>query len=137
MPEGSEGLSKTVTADRDGNVDFGEITFNRPDACCYTVTRGSEEHRSIREDDASYRVTIAALSSGEAEVVVQRIGEDGKSEGAKEDGIVYEDKYDAPPKTGDDTANAVLLGVFTLICLTALVLMLAARRKERQNEDIY
>ena len=134
MPEGTEDSYRTVTIRRDGDVDFGDIVFDYPGVYYYTVSRKSEKHERIKEDRSVFRVMIAAFNDGTSEMTVQKVGTsditDTEGYEGKEDEILFTDKYNAPPKTGDQFARIVVPLSAGMICLGLLMLMLNRRREE-------
>lgn len=139
MPEGSSGLSKTVSIKAGEKPDFGEITFTKPGIYYYVVSRQRENHTRIREDDSRYRVMVTVLSDMDTEVAITRIGGSSakdasdQEDSGKVEEIIYTDIYDATPKTGDSAEVLVL--VFTgIVCSAILFLMIASRRKEDADD---
>ena len=135
MPEGSSGRIKAVHVQGESDPDFGEIVLDYPDAYYYTVSRegGSNE---LDADMESYRVLIAKLNDGSADMVIW------DSHGRKTDEIVYLDNYTAPvrraPATGDSEMRRqrivwMFAGVSSLAgLLLAVMLSSAGRERKRQ-----
>ena len=138
MPEGTEDLYRTVTIRRGGDIDFGDIVFDYPGVYYYTVSRKSEKHERIKEDRSVFKVMIAAFNDGTSEMTVQKVGTSDRPEvyepEGKEDEILFTDKYNAPPKTGDPFARIAVPVSAGMICLGLLLMMLNRRREEA---DVY
>ena len=127
MPAGSDGREKSVTIGAGEKIDFGDITFDHPDAYYYTVARAEKTYKGIRTDDSAYRVMIAALNDGTYEMVIT----DKKDK--KTDEIIYKDIYKASsPKTGDDLLRKMILPACAgVLALAAIIVMMLWRKEER------
>lgn len=123
MPDGAFGGSKTVTIKSEGSYSFGNIHFNEPEVCWYTVTRNVTEKAGIKKDDTVYRAKVVALNNGQGYVFVYKKGGNEKHE------LVYTDQV--APDTGD--INNLGIYVFMLLAAAAGTAILAVVRKNHAN----
>jgi hypothetical protein len=98
MPEDSTERSKIVVMKKGGAVDFGSITFQRPDAFMYSIDR---KEQSPDIDATHYDVFVAVLANGQKVLVIKKEGQKKKT-----DKICYKDRklattFGISPKTGD------------------------------------
>ena len=123
MPDGTSGGSKTVTINDEGSYSFGNIHFDRPEVCWYTITRNMEEQAGVKKDDSVYRAKVIALNDGRGYVLVYRKGSDEKHE------LIYTDQV--APDTGD--VNDLYICMFLLLTAAAAFTILAAVRKGQSD----
>ena len=119
MPEGSAGGVKKIKISEPGKTDFGEMVMTKPGAFDYTVHRITTEKKNVTRDTTVYHVRIAALNTGEANLIIKRDGEGDKSE------LVYRDTEKTSlfhtPKTGDMINPTILI----MICAVAAVIIIS------------
>lgn len=124
MPEGSNGKTKTVTVTGTAAPDFGDITFDYPDAYYYTITRSPQKHEHITEGTESYRVMIAKFNDGKSVMVTW------DKNGQKADEIKFIDTYRKPaPKTGEDDY------LYVILIFAAAVLLMIGKEGKRCSKD--
>ena len=134
MPEGSNAGKKTVHVTDSGKVDFGKISFDRPEVFHYTLKEITNEKGRFRRDKTEYHTTLVTDTDGNVNMVVNN------GEGKKSDKIEFANTYLSrkavvrrPPKTGD---SADLMGYLALLIGSAAMgLMLWHKRRRRGKHD--
>jgi len=130
MPEGSAGGVKKIRISKPEKTDFGKMIMTKPGAFDYTVHRIGSEKKNVTKDMTVYHVRIAALNSGEANLIIKREGEGDKSE------LIYRDtvktSFFHTPKTGDSINPTILI----MICAVAVVIIifLLVRMRSRKMQ---
>ena len=118
MPAGSIGGKKRIEISKPGKADFGEMIMTKPGAYDYTVHRITTEKKNVTRDRTVYHVRIAALNTGEANLIIKREGDGNKSE------LIYRDtvktSFFHSPKTGDLINPTILI----MICAIAAVIII-------------
>lgn len=135
MPEGSTGKTKAVTVTGAASPDFGDITFEYPDAYYYTITRQPRVHKDITEGKESYRVMIAKFNDGKYVMVTWNNG------GHKADEIKFVDTYKAPPvenekvhpKTGEPVDPVYYFGALLVTAMFGSILIRRNKKKEGEK----
>ena len=134
MPKGSNAGKKTVHVTDSGKVDFGKISFDRPEVFHYTLKEITNEKGRFRRDKTEYHTTLVTDTDGNVNMVVNN------GEGKKSDKIEFANSYlsrravvKRPPKTGD---SADLMGYLALLIGSAAMgLMLWLRKRRRGKHD--
>ena len=135
MPEGSRKGQKRITAQGEGEISFGTMTFTRPDVYEYEVFRsGGDSSSTVIRDHTKYQLKIAALNTGEVEQIIRQKGKTAKDELAYTD--IFEEKTGASGKTKGsaktgDPFNPIIEGMIFGISLV-LLLFLAAKARRRK-----
>jgi hypothetical protein len=95
MPEGSKDGQKTVyvTGAEKTVVDFGDITYEYPDAYYYTLTRRTENPtKGLTIDNRKFKILVAKYNDSTYQMLWQ-----DESTGDKTDEIAFEDTFKVPP----------------------------------------
>jgi len=129
MPEGSRGGVKKIEISKPGKTDFGEIIITMPGAYDYTVHRIATGQKNVTKETAVYHVRIAALNTGQVNLIVKKEGKGEKTE------LIYKDTVKKPglfhtPKTGD-TINPVIL-IMICAAAAAIIIFLLVRMRSRK-----
>ena len=132
MPAGCAAREMTVTIRGEGTADFGEIRYTRPDLYHYTVRRSGGGSGALAADRSVYHVTVAVLRDGTASLMVQKDGEDAKS-----DQIVYRDRYGTGvrPETGDPAGPVEAAGLLLSACIGLWCVRTGFQRGGEEDES--
>lgn len=129
MPDNSVEGTKEITVTSNNGFSFGEIDYEKQGRYDYTISRKTEKARNLTEDDSVYKALITVFNDGEATIVLQKKGAQGKP-----DKIVYADKYKGDKKAGKGTQTGddmnLMLGCLLLLASMSLIITFTARRKE-------
>ena len=133
MPEGAEGGVKKIRISAPGKTDFGEMIMTKPGAFDYTVHRITTEKKNVIRDTTVYHVRIAALNSGEANLIIKREGEGDKSE------LIYRDtvktSFFHTPKTGDPINPTILIMICAIMAVIIIFLFARMHSKKIQSRS--
>ena len=137
MPDGSDGMRKTVTVKGGEDPDFGQIRFCEPGAYYYTVERVGDDRDDLELDMETYRVMFAMLSDGTSEMVIW------DESGSKTDKIVYTDCYYKPfteqsraddfPATDDEVMVEIVIRFSSVMLTSAFALWQALKLRWRMR----
>jgi hypothetical protein len=139
MPDGSDGMRKTVKVNGSEAPDFGKIHFCEPGAYYYTVERAGDDIGGLELDTETYRIMFAMLSDGTSEMVIW------DESGSKTDKIVYTDYYvnpytglpraEEPPATDDDVVVEIVIRFSSVLLTSAFALWQALRLRWRIRNE--
>lgn len=137
MPDGADGMRKTVTVKGSEEPDFGKIHFCEPGAYYYTVDRTGEDGDGLELDMETYRVMFAMLSDGTSEMVIW------DEAGEKTDKIIYTDYYfkplssrsraEEPPATDDEVMVEIVIRFSSVFLTSAVALWKVLRLRWRKR----
>ena len=132
MPAGSENGIKTVHMKRSGDIDFGRITYSRPDIYCYTLKESSREWGGFRRDHNVYTAQVVVGAEKDVSVVFKN------SKGEKTERVEFVNRYSPgkragqkAPKTGDGIR---VLAASAAALISSAVLLIILIRRRRGNE---
>lgn len=109
MPEGSENGVATAKNDKDGKVQFGEITYAKPGTYTYTVRESAGDLGGVTYDDAVYAVTVTVVDNHDGTMsATHEITRDGEKVSPKD--AVFENTYQPAPTTFAFDATKTLKG---------------------------
>lgn len=97
MPEGSEDGAKTVTLHESGKVYFGTIRFTRPDIYEYSLHKETENIDGLTADGSVYRIRVQITYDGKVTLVMNKEGEEAKTDEILFTDAIIGDVYDDPP----------------------------------------
>jgi hypothetical protein len=135
MPRGSENGVKTVNVKGRFPVDFGDISFEYPDAYYYEISRKARKTDTVSMEDKTYSVMIAVYNDGTSQMVTWE-----KATSEKTEGVVFRDtavNAAGRPKTGDFDGAGLAASAAMLVSSAIAYAALAGMRKkgERVHEE--
>lgn len=131
MPTGSNLSKKVVSVNGAGEVEFGQIEFEAVGKYVYKVVELNTNLANYTYDQTEYTVTVDVTTDADNKLVsTYEIKRGTEVVGNLEFTNKYEtSKAPVTPKTGDSTANMMLM--FGMLAASALLMLLAAGYKRQ------